>query len=57
MLCLKAKTLHHIYKEHLSDYRSAIEAKAWCKEKIEAVHKKTGETIEKPLSPIAGAKT
>jgi hypothetical protein len=49
MFCLKIKTLYHIYKEHLSDYRSEIEAEIWCKERIEVVNKNTGEISEKPL--------
>ena len=49
MFCLKVRTLYHIYKEHLSSYRSDIEEKIWYKEKIEAVNKKTGEVIENPL--------
>ena len=49
MFCLKVKTLYHIYKEHLSDYQTDIEAKIWCREKIEVVKKNTGEISEKPL--------
>jgi hypothetical protein len=49
MFCLKVRTLYHIYKEHLSDYRADIESKTWCKEKIEVVNKTTGEISERPL--------
>jgi transposase len=49
MFCLKVRTLYHIYKEHLSSYRTDIEARIWHKEKIEVVNKKTGEISEKPL--------
>jgi transposase len=46
---MKIKTLYHIYKEHLSDYRSDIETKIWSKEQIEIVNKNTGEISKKPL--------
>lgn len=49
MFCLKVKTLYHIYKEHLSDYRADMESKAWSKEKMETVNKSTGEVSERPL--------
>jgi hypothetical protein len=49
MFGLKVKTLYHIYKEHLSAYRTDIKERIWCKEKIEVVHKTTGEISEKPL--------
>ena len=49
MFCLKVRTLYHIYKEHLSSYRTAIEKKTWCKEKIEVINKNTGEVGEQPL--------
>ena len=49
MFCLKVRTLYHIYKEHLSAYRSDSEKKIWCSEKIEVVNKNTGEICEKPL--------
>ena len=49
MFCLKVKTLYHIYKEHLSDYRSDIARKQWRWEKIETVNRNTGEVIENPL--------
>jgi hypothetical protein len=49
MFSLKVKTVYHIYKAHLSDFRSAIEAKTGCKEKTEAVNKKTVKTGGEPL--------
>ena len=49
MFCLKSRTLYHIYKEHLSDYRTDKESKEWCMEKIESVNRKTGEVSAKPL--------
>jgi transposase len=49
MFGLKVRTLYHIYKEHLSVYRTNIKERIWCKEKIEVVHKNTGEISEKPL--------
>jgi hypothetical protein len=49
MFCLKVKPLYHIYKEHLSDYRSDIESKIWCNEQIGVVNKSTGEISVQPL--------
>jgi transposase len=46
---MKVRPLYHIYKEHLSAYRTDIKERIWCKEKIEVVHKHTGEISEKPL--------
>jgi transposase len=45
MFGLKVRTLYHIYKEqeYLSACRTDIKEKIWCKEKIEVVHKNTGE--------------
>jgi transposase len=49
MFCLLPKTFYYWYKNILSDYFPDKESGKWCKEKIEAVDKKTGEIKEKPL--------
>jgi transposase len=49
MFGLGVKTFYYWYKNFLSDYTMDKQRGSWCSEKIEAVNKKTGEVIEKPV--------
>jgi transposase len=49
MFDIPPQTLQYWYKNFLSDYLSDIKAGKWHSQKIEAVDKKTGEVVEKPV--------
>jgi transposase len=49
MFGLLSKTLHYWYKNILSDYLPDKQSGKWCPEKIEVVHKRTGEITQKPV--------